>query len=360
MKSFFTLLFALSPLLCATGRDTNLLSHLHLEPVPPIPELRTVAKTNGIPLEGIGPVTATNVLPGDALTALITLHQKRDRLTQWLVYFDVVAASNLPPSHPAEPAKPVVLYNSTGDKFEFSNSPVAFRIRTIGPYVNSESIWGAPVPKDNYGRASVNGTFLALGLDKCMAALYRLDPLIKKFGTTNINVQVSEKPPSLATVKRNQKLADVLHIAPEEKSALAAAGPALTSYFEAVGETPDLDEIMWKVISLPSVWSIVKHVGVTASLDFDVHDIRPVSLPPGWNLPGHGPVYTFPLSVTLNGKPALYVTLIITSPNPSLAACGGIVGFVAQNPDDKENYLILRIISAKSGTDIQIKRKTKH
>ncbi|HEV2331290.1 MAG TPA: hypothetical protein VGY56_21110 [Verrucomicrobiae bacterium] len=342
MKGFFILLFALTPLLCAIGQDTNLMSHL--EPVPPFPELRTVAKANDIPLEGIGPVTATDVVPGDSLTALVTLHQKRNRLTQWLVHFEVVALTNRSASHPA---KPIVLYNSMGDKFEFSNTPVAFRIRTLGPYVDSASIWGAPVPKDNDARASVNGTFLALGLDKCMAALYRLDPLIQKAGATNFNVEIFAKPPPAALIKRNQKLGALLHITPQEKNALATGGPALGSYFSAVGETPELEDMMWKVISLPSVWSIVKHAGVTASLDFEVRNIRPVPLPPGWNLPGHATVYAFPLSVMLNEKPALYVTLLITSPNPSLVACGGIIGFVAQNPDDNENHLVLRIISAQ-------------
>ncbi|HEV2318748.1 MAG TPA: hypothetical protein VGV18_03300, partial [Verrucomicrobiae bacterium] len=329
-----------APLLGALGQNTNLLARL--APVPPLPQMRAVAKTNDIPLTGIGPITATNVLPGESLTALITLHQKRNRLTQWLVFFEVI--SNRPPS---EAAKPVTFYNSMGDKFEFPKAPVAFRIRTIGPYVNSASIWGAPVPKDNYGRASVNGTFLALGLDQCMAALCRMDPLIVRIGASNINLLVSANLPPAATIKKNQKFAALLRITPQEKSALATAGPTLMSYFNAVGETPSLDEIMWKVISLPSVWSIVKHRGITASLNFDVHNIRPVPLPSGWNLPGHGEVYAFPLSVTLNERPALYVTLIITSPIPSLVACGGIVGFVAQNPDDDQNYLTLRVVSAQ-------------
>jgi hypothetical protein len=349
VKSFFILLFALAPLFCAVGQDTNLLSRV--EPVPPLPELRTVAKTNDIPLERIGPITGTNVLPGESLTALISLHQKRNRLTQWLVFFEVL--SNRPPSRTA---KPVVFYNSMGDKFEFPKAPVAFRIRTIGPYVSSASIWGAPVPRDNYGRASVNGTFLALGLDQCMASLCRLDPLIERTGASNINLQVSEKLPPAATIKKNQKFAALLHITPQEKSALATAGPTLMSYFNAVGETPSLDEIMWKVVSLPSIWSIVKHRGITAWLNFDVHNIRPVPLPSGWNLPGNGEVYAFPLSVTLNEEPALYVTLIITSPGRSLVACGGIVGFVAQNPDDEENYLTLRVVSAQQGNGEAVKR----
>lgn len=344
MKSAFILLFALTPFLGTIGQDTNLLSRL--DPVPPFLELQSVAKTNGISLEGIGPAV-TNVLPGDSLTALITLHQKRNHLTQWLVYFEVVAVTNHSPSRPA---KPVVLYDSMGDKFEFSNAPVAFRIRTIGPYVNSASVWGAPVPKDNSGHASVNGTFLALGLDGAMAALYRLDPLIRKTGATNINLGISGKPPSDEKVKKNQKLAALLNITPSEKRALAVAGPTLTSYFDAVGETPSLDGIMWKVISLPSIWSIIKHRGINASLHFDARRIRPLVLPPGWHLSGHGPAYTLPLSILLNGQPCLCVTFIVTSPIPSLVACGGIVGFVAQNPDENNIYLTLRIISARRGT----------
>jgi hypothetical protein len=214
------------------------------------------------------------------------------------------------------------------------------------------------VPKDNYGHASVNGTFLALGLDKSMAALYRLNPIIQIIGASNFDLEITEKPPADTTAKENQKLAALLHVTPQEERALAAGGPALMSYFNAVGETPDLEGMMWKVISLPSVWSIVKHRGVSASLDFDTDNIRPLSLPSGWNLPGHGPAYAMPLGVTLNGKPALYVTLMVTSPSPSLVACGGIVGFVAQNPDDNENYLTLRVISArrgKNGREIQRK-----
>ena len=332
MKSFFILLFAVTSLFCAVGQDTHLLSRL--EPVPPFLKLGAVAKANGIPLEGIGPVTATNVLPGDSFTALITLHQKRNRLTQWLVYFEVAAVSNKPPSRSV---KPVVLYNSMGDKFKFPPVPITFRIRTIGPFVNSASIWGAPVPKDNYGRASINGTFLALGLDGSMAALYRLNPLIKKTGATNFDLQIAEKPFPDATIKENQKWAALLHITPQERSALAVGEPALTTYFQAVGETPNLEEIMWKVISLPSIWSIVKHRGVSVSLDFDLQNIGPVPLPPGWDLPGKGTVYSMPLSLALNEKPALNVTLIVTSPSPSLVACGGIIGFVAQNPSDDKN-----------------------
>jgi CRISPR system Cascade subunit CasD len=41
------------------------------------------------------------------------------------------------------------------------------------------------------------------------------------------------------------------------------------------------------------------------------------------------PVYHFPLRLELNQRPALNVTLVVTTPDPPLLACGGIVGLLA-------------------------------
>jgi hypothetical protein len=53
--------------------------------------------------------------------------------------------------------------------------------------------------------------------------------------------------------------------------------------------------------------------------------------------------------VELNHQPALNATLFVADPRPSLLACGGIVGFVAQNPNDDQNYVTLRVISTRWG-----------
>ena len=151
----FSLLLAIP---AASGQDTNLL--LMLEPVPPFPELRATATADGIPLDGLAPAASTNTLsPGDSLTALITLHQKGNHWKEWLVYFQVVPATNAPP---AKPPKPEVRYNSMGDKFEFPRSPVRFHIRTLGPFVETGSFWGKPVARNNDAQVSVNGAFSAL------------------------------------------------------------------------------------------------------------------------------------------------------------------------------------------------------
>ena len=88
-------------------------------------------------------------------------------------------------------------------------------------------------------------------------------------------------------------------------------------------------------------------------MDFD--KVSPLSLPANWGMPGDSHIFTLPLLVELNQQPALSATLIVTDPRPSLLACGGIVGFVAQNPNDDQNYLTLRVISTRWGTTEKVK-----
>jgi len=342
MKALSALSCLLLAAFSAAANDTNLLSKLVA--VPPFAEVRAKAATDGIPLDGITPGGPTNSLaPGDSLTALITLHQKGNRRTEWLVYFDVAAQTN----NPAKTNKPEVLYDSTGDKFVFSNSPVTFHIRSLGPYTDYDSFWGKPIAKDNSASASVNGTFLGLGLEGGAEAIRH----IWTAHETNYDFWISGQPPPHKKVEKNQKIAAALNLTEEEKRALAEWQPMLMSYFEAVGETPDLDGIMWKVVNLPSMWSVVRRVGVTAWIGMDMDNVAPLALPASWKLSGATNVYALPVFVDLNQQPALKAALFVTDPHPAYLACGGIVGFVAWNPVDEENYVTLRVISTRWAGD---------
>jgi len=160
VKKLLFLLLLSSVQFCGAEPSANLTSRL--EPVPPFPAVRKAAEAVHIPLEGMTPLNDSGALaPGNSVTALITLHQKGNRRTQWLVYFEVVAGTNS-----VKAKKPMVLYNSMGDKFEFARSPATFSIRAFGPYVDTASFWGNPVPKDKHANAFVDGSFLGLGLDQ--------------------------------------------------------------------------------------------------------------------------------------------------------------------------------------------------
>jgi hypothetical protein len=92
----------------------------------------------------------------------------------------------------------------------------------------------------------------------------------------------------------------------------------------------------------------VRNHGVKASFDID-HNAVAVLTTAGWGLPADPPVYALPATLTINNHPALKLTLLVTAPRPPLLVCGGIVGFLAENPAEAETYLTLRIVSAHYG-----------
>ena len=83
-------------------------------------------------------------------------------------------------------------------------------------------------------------------------------------------------------------------------------------------------------------------------MDFDA--VSQITLPAQWGVPDGSRVFTLPIRVELSQQPALNATLLVTDPRPSLLACGGIVGFVAQNPKNDEIYVTLRVISTRWST----------
>jgi hypothetical protein len=346
VKMSVLMLLMLAALLPAAAQDTNLLSRL--EPVPPLPEVGAIAKTDNIPLEGmLCPPNTDTLAPGDSVTALITLHQRKNRRTQWLVYFQVVSNAV------AKPEKPATLYTSTGNKFVFTGSPVTFRIRTVGPYVNAASIWGEPVPKDNsVPTVTVNKGYLSLGLEKGTAIFYRWKQA-EKAKRKIFHFSFGNRPYPESEIAKAKKAVAEFDVTTNEERDVAGGYLALMSYFSAVSETPNLESIMMKVTSFPSVWSIVKHGGIHPWMGFDYDSIAPIDLPDSWRLPTRAPVYTLPLAITLNGQPALTATFLVTDSRPPLMACSGIVGFLAQDPDDDESYMTLRIISARCNMNAQ-------
>ena len=53
-----------------------------------------------------------------------------------------------------------------------------------------------------------------------------------------------------------------------------------------------------------------------------------------------------PTLLTINKHATLATTMLVTAPRSPLLVCGGVLGFVAENPEVAENYLTLRIIGA--------------
>jgi hypothetical protein len=327
---------ALAPVTLRAGEMA--LDFAKLAPVAACPVLADAARDANLPLAGIDPPGEAGSLdPGDSVTALVTLFEKGRRPAQWLLEVEAVAPDAAEKAR--KPRAPWVWHTSAGDKLEFVSAHAPVSLRLLGPF--AEAAGKAPRAKEQKARFTLNKGFLGLGLDEAAAAIYRMH----QAKLTN-QFSASPEPFTEAQIAEGRKAAAALQLTVAEQRGLAGLGPALLSYFELVQHTPGLDRLFYKVVDLPSVWSVVRRVGVKTSIDIEPEHFGPINTA-SWGLPTHPPGYGFPLAVRLNGQPALTVTLVVAPPRPPLLACGGIIGLLAEKPSEKETYLILRILSAR-------------
>ncbi len=297
----------------------------------PCAALASTARSHGIPLAGVdqsGEGVAVN--PGDSVTALVTLVEKSHR-TEWLLH---LIADRRDPSATNKPSK-IAMHSTTGRKFEFESTRVPVSVRTLGPH-------DVPDQKrklksmDKTAHASLQQGYLALGLDHAAKAAMRL-----RESKTRGGLAYGPRPFGEKALARGRELTNIVHLTVEEEHALGGAGPALESYFTIVQQTEGLSDILFKLIDLPSMWSIARNRGVTVNFQFGHKAIRERPVAAG------NPVYEIPVALELNDQDALHITLVATRPRPPLLACAGIIGLVATRPGAKDTYLAVQLLSAK-------------
>ena len=297
---------------------------LKLKPIPASQALVTAANLQQIPTEGMSPSSVTNTLsPGDSATVLVTFVQKAKQ-TQWLLFVEAAAPD---PTKPA--AKPSRFYvkSKFGPPMKFESKPVPVKLRMLGPY--AAGVARPPKAEDRTEKFFLNEGFLALGLDQAAAVLHRWGQ------TTNFDEAATSE--AMLAMKPTEA----------EQRALCATFPALFSYFHIVQHTEGLEDLLRKLIELPSLWSIIRHGGVKADFSFGNGATPFPAKAEDWNLSPATPVYHFPWLLRLNEQPALKITLVVTRPRPPLLVCGGVVGVLAEKIGDEQTYMTLRVISAK-------------
>ncbi|HSU55064.1 MAG TPA: hypothetical protein VLT36_13475 [Candidatus Dormibacteraeota bacterium] len=334
-------LFALGALLSATAGAAEEKWEItsKLKPTAIFSATDSFAETHKIPTKEIAPnIDGDQFAPGDSITALINLHRKGAGTLQWLLYLTAVQPG--PKDEPKKKPEPAVLYTCLGNKFEFVSSPVPAVVQTLGPFGEAGDKHKVKT-EAKQARFSLDKGFLGLGLDRAVATIVRLKEI-----TNRIPFGFGDKPFPEAVVNKNREDSALARITTEEERALCGAGPALLTYFNVVEETPGLQDMLLKVIEMPSMWSMVRHVGVNPDLRFQTKQMR-VADPAAWECNSNSPAYYFPMLLTLNDQPALRVTFVVTSPKSPLLGCGGIVGMLAEKPNESETYLTLRVISAR-------------
>jgi hypothetical protein len=335
----------------ALGGDSN--AAVKFRPIPPCSPLVSAAKALQIPTDSIDPaVSTTNLNPGDSISALLTLFEKGGRRTQWLLFLQALGEAS---GEGAKPHGPMKLYSNRGSKLEFVSLLKSGSLRVLGPFVESDAKKKQPKMNDETDRFVLDEGFLALGFDQAAATILRIRESKGK-GTFNFK----SSPFSDAEIARGRELAEKVHLTDAEERSLAGGVPALISYFDILQHASGLEDIAMRVVARPSIWSIVRHVGVTASIYFrqeqiqkgtfeqvGMSNLKALAGEPSGSAGRPEFVYHVPLEMQLNNQPALNVTLFATAPRPPLLLCGGVVGLLAEKPGDKETYLTLRVISAK-------------
>jgi hypothetical protein len=313
----------------AADLPTNVVAKLVA--VPPCVPLANAARTNQIPIDGIDPYTSnTNLQPGDSICVLVTLFEKKAQRTQWLLYVKVVEPTAKELATKPEP--PMKVTTARSNKLEFASSQAWMSLRTLGPFADATPKRKPPKAEDHIERFAANKGFLSLGLDRSAAVMMRLADM----ATNNASAK-----PGKAKSKD-----DLLNLSDEDERTLYGMGPAMGSFFSIVEHTSGLEKILFQLVTLPSMWSMVWHVGVQADLQMPA---GPIVARNGetWGLHTTNSAYYVPMSLKLNKQPALNVTLVAAPAQPPLLTCAGIVGILCEKPDDKEQYMTLRIISAK-------------
>ena len=297
-----------------------------LAAIPPFPALVAAAATNHIPLEQFDSPSAsgTNLLhPGDSATVLITFVQKAKR-SQWLLYLETTS----PDAKQKLPRKPevFVVTSSFGPPEKFESLPVPARLRLLGPFAGAAAKPSRPVETD--ARFTLNQDFLGLGLEQSAALLARWSQ------TTNFDQPVTSK--ALLALKPT----------PAEERAVCATFPALFSYADIVQHTEGLDELFFKLVETPSLWSLIRRRGLDVDISFGNGEPPRLANPADWNLPASASVYYFPWLLRLNNRPAMKITLVVTSPRPPLLICGGVVTVLAEKVGDDGTYMTMTLVSA--------------
>jgi len=294
-----------------------------LKAIPACPALISAANLNQIPIEGFDASAGTNALhSGDSATVLVTFVQRKKQ-TQWLLYFE---AANPDPAKATNKPATFTVSSALGPPIKFKSRPYPVKLRMFGPFAPSST--RQPISKETTAQFSVNEDFLALGMEQAAALLYRWSK------TTNFSKDMSFKA------------LRAMNPTPEEQRALSSVFPALISYFEIVQHTEGLEDLLKKLIELPSLWSIIRHRGVEMTIAFD--GAPSPAEPANWNLEPAAPAYHFPWLIQLNEQRALNLTLITTRPDPPWLIAGGVAGLLAEKIDDAETYMTMRVIRAKS------------
>lgn len=141
------------------------------------------------------------------------------------------------------------------------------------------------------------------------------------------------------TIRRQAKLDEGPELRP-----LAEATVSAVALLQVVQEDSVLAPILWQVIEKPSVWSVVRNMGVNVMMRPSFHRVSRARSP----VPAvRDPAYRLPIALEVNATPALNLELYVTESTPPFSLAGGLLGATASHPTDPNLDFSLLLLSAR-------------
>ncbi|MCR9248739.1 MAG: hypothetical protein NXI31_27230 [bacterium] len=115
--------------------------------------------------------------------------------------------------------------------------------------------------------------------------------------------------------------------------ALAACG----EFLSVVRRSDSLRPLLEQAVAV-SLWSVLRSFSIKVTVRRRILDAVP-----------HGDGFRFPLTILINGDPALDCSVIVTEPLSPLNVGAGIVSIVGIRPGEREPTVTLRLLAARRG-----------
>ncbi len=313
-----------------------------------LPAALAAAKEAGIPTDRSIAMAGRPLLhAGDFVAAVVSVREGQD-LTQWILKLTVDDLTEAEKALP--PLKEMDLYTSVGTHFHFSGRRAAIDVDLIGPFASrtSDSAHQLPVGARQRKRVLVNADYLGFGLDRACEAMISLREAVARTNDRRkFDYQVGAKPFSPDRVQAMAPFAREIGLTMERERAMFGAGLALPEFLRLIIKTPGLQDILQQVVEV-SWWSVIRKGGKLKP-GFQPHPQTIRRMPPAQA--GQAPKYEFPLTFTLNRKPALECCLIVMEPIPPLAASAGVIAVGACRPDGAGARLTIGLLAARPGAE---------
>ncbi len=277
---------------------------------------------------------------GDEVTLLVTRYRDSN-CEQWLarVRLDSLTLAEWF----GKPRPDAVVYSGTGRTLRFGYAPAALRVAFAGPF-EAAATTGHPSSAQDVKdeRLVTNAQFLSYGLDEFCRVKLKEARLRTEGALKGPGVYYSSYPPPPEALANSKRVAKLLQLTEAEDRITGGCWYPISSFVETVTAVPDFKFVLLPVVDFPSIWSVIKNLGIYSSWNFggyqvEVHPFADTGLP----------LYHFSLLLYVNGHPAINAVVAVVAPRPPLEVCAGIVGIYAESPAHPAQRLFIQAIASR-------------